>query len=112
MATGKREMGCIQLDPANFSIAFKFDAQVNLMEGAPSNAVKEGVSQVSTDRAKVGESPGQSRGRERAIDCRALVFDLRRQPDHRCELRPSGHQKISCARPTSDGYCYPCSQVN
>ena len=50
----------MQIDPANFSTAFKFDAQVNLMEGAPSNAVEEGVSQVSADRAKVGKSLGQS----------------------------------------------------
>jgi hypothetical protein len=54
MATGKREMGGTQLDPANFSMASKFDAQVHLMEGVPSNAVKEGMSQVSNDRAKVG----------------------------------------------------------
>ena len=54
MATGKSEMGGIQLDPANFSMASKFDAQVHLMEGAPSNAVKEVMSQVSTDHAKLG----------------------------------------------------------
>ena len=38
MATGKREMGGIQLDPANFSMASKFDAQVHRMDAALSNA--------------------------------------------------------------------------
>ena len=38
MATGKREMGGIQLDPANFSMASKFDSQVHRMDAALSNA--------------------------------------------------------------------------
>ena len=37
IATGKREMGGIQLDPANFSMAAKFDAQVHRMDAALSN---------------------------------------------------------------------------
>jgi flagellin-like hook-associated protein FlgL len=70
-------MDGIQLDPTNFSMASKFDAQVHLMEGALSNAgnamsmlqtqdgtlnsaeaalavIKERVSQLSTDLSKVG----------------------------------------------------------
>ena len=54
MDTGKRKMGGIQLDLANFSMTPKFDVQVHMMEGAPSNAVKEGVSQLSNDHAKLG----------------------------------------------------------
>jgi flagellin len=38
MATGKREMSGIQPDPANFSMAAKFDTQVNRMDAALSNA--------------------------------------------------------------------------
>ena len=37
VATGKREMGGIQLDPANFSMAAKFDAQVHRMDAALSD---------------------------------------------------------------------------
>ena len=37
IATGKRDMGGIQLDPANFSMASKFDAQVHRMDAALSN---------------------------------------------------------------------------
>ncbi len=38
MATGKREMGGVRLDAANFSMAAKFDAQVHRMDAALSNA--------------------------------------------------------------------------
>ena len=37
MATGKREMGGVRLDAANFSMAAKFDAQVHRMDAALSN---------------------------------------------------------------------------
>ena len=37
MASGKREMGGVMLDPANFSMAAKFDAQVHRMDAALSN---------------------------------------------------------------------------
>ena len=38
MATGKREMDGIQLDPTNFSMASKFDTQVHRLDAALSNA--------------------------------------------------------------------------
>ena len=38
MATGKRESGGVMLDPANFSMASKFDSQVHRMDAALSNA--------------------------------------------------------------------------
>ena len=38
MASGKREMGGVLLDAANFSMAAKFDAQVHRMDAALSNA--------------------------------------------------------------------------
>ena len=38
LATGKREMGGVMLDAANFSMAAKFDAQVHRMDAALSNA--------------------------------------------------------------------------
>ena len=38
MASGKREMGGIQIDPANFSMASQFDSQVHRMDAALSNA--------------------------------------------------------------------------
>ena len=38
LATGKREMGGVMLDAANFSMAAKFDAQVHRMDAAQSNA--------------------------------------------------------------------------
>ena len=38
MATGKRESGGVMLDPANFSMAAKFDSQVHRMDAALSNA--------------------------------------------------------------------------
>ena len=76
MATSKREMDGIQLDPTNFFMASKFDAQVHLMEGAPSNC--QGGREPVVNRSRQSRcSPGHSRARERAIDCRALVFDLR-----------------------------------
>ncbi|MEE2942997.1 MAG: flagellin [Verrucomicrobiota bacterium] len=37
MASGKREMGGVMLDPANFSMAAKFDAQVHRLDAALSN---------------------------------------------------------------------------
>lgn len=37
MATGKREMGGVMLDPANFSMAAKFDSQVHRMDATLSN---------------------------------------------------------------------------
>ena len=38
LASGKREMGGVMLDPANFSMAAKFDSQVHRMDAALSNA--------------------------------------------------------------------------
>ena len=72
----------LQADP--YAAAVADETSIRTLDSAVAAlaVVKEGMSQVSTDRAKVGAAQASLEAESERLTGRAYVADLRRQPDH------------------------------